>query len=414
MKRTTIFIIILLFTGMAVFAQGADLSLYTQEINRSDVTIFEIYDVLQAVRDGEYTGIGEFYQDALGVFLRRLMNYGSNYERVPVEESARIILRGLAAEKHTEAAPLIWRLVQYFDITNQANDGYLMYEALVALGEIGAKDYASHIAIILENYNERINADFNFKSKIHLVAPGAITALETLGVAVGVRPVFFASVGWFDSDLKEIASNALVNIMNGLGEVISHIVSEIIKDPFNGPNVKNAAWQQLLRTQTPNNVKAQVAVAALEASYIFHATSRETQGILREMRLSSINVIREMGIEDDAVYPFLERTYREAFETGSTDFETIILVVRTLTAARTDEAVELLNEFLRGLHSRRRSGPWGTIERDMMNIIITALASTETKSQNTIQLLTVISRSSLYTGAEQNWARTALMQLTGR
>jgi len=411
MKRSYLFIVVLLLSGMTVSAQGVDMSFYTEELNNSETTVYGMVDILRAVKEGNFTGIGEFYDNAIKVYLHRLQNHTSNQDRVAVEEAARLILRGLAAEKHAESAPQVWQLIQYFDIANQLNDGYLMYEAVVAMAEMGAKNYAPHIAIYLESYNERYNADLNFKSKMHLVMPGLVTALETFGDAVGVRPVFFASIGWYDSDRREIASNALVNIMNGLGDVIGHIIGEIITDHYNSPGIKYAAWQQLLRTQSPNETKARVAVSALEASYSFVGTSRETQNILKEMRTSAIQTIRELGIADDSVYPFLERTYREAFETGSTDMETIVLVVRTLTAAKTDEAVALMTEFLRGLHSRRRSGPWGNIERDIMNIIIPALASTGTQSQTTIQLLTMISRSSMYTGAEQGWARNALTQL---
>jgi len=414
MKRTHLFIVFLLLAGMTVFAQNSDVSLYTQEINRHDVTIFEILDILRAVKDGNYTGIGSFYHNAIQVYIRRWANYQTNQERVALEESARMILRGLASEKHTQSAPQVWQLSEYFNITNQINDGYIMYETIVCLGDIEAKNYASHISILLENFNERVNADFNFKSKIHIVMPGAVTALEKLGEAVGVRPVFFASIGWYDNDRKEIAANALTNLMNGLGEVVGHIIGGIITDPFFGPNVKYAAWQALLRSQAPNETKARVAISAIEASYSFATSSRETINFLRDMRMSSFNVIREMGVQDDSVYPFFERAYREAFETNNTDSEMIILVVRTLTAIRSEEAVSLLTEFLRGLHSRRRSGPWGPVERDNMNLIIPALAATGTQSQATIQLLTLISRSSMYTGAEQNWARSALMQLTGR
>jgi len=399
---------------MAVFAQDADVSLYTEEISRHDLSIFEIQDILRAVKDENHTGIGSFYNTAIQVFIRRWANYQTHQERVALEESARMILRGLAAERHTAAAPQIWQLVEYFNITHQQNDGYIMYEAIMALGQIDAKNYAPHISIFLDNYNERGNADFQFRSKIHTVVPSLITALELLGEAVGVRPIFFASIGWYDSDTKLIAMNALTNLMNTLGEVINVIISNVIADPFNTPNIKYAAWLQLLRTQVPNEAKARVAITALEASYAFPATSRESLNISRDMRLSAINIIREMGVQDDSVYPFLERTYREAFETGSTDFETIILVIRTLTASRSDEAIGLLTEFLRWLHSRRRSGPWGTVERDIMAVIIPAIASTGTQSQTATQLLTIISRSSLYTGAEQTWARNALLQLTGR
>lgn len=411
MKRAFLPIIILLAAGVAFAQQPAvDMTFYTQEFNRTGATVFELLDILQAVRDENQQGIGSFYNNAARVFLNRLPNFASNRERIAVEECSRIILRGIAAEKNTESAQFVWNLLQYYDIAHQQNDGYLMYEAFVTLGQIDAKDYANNLANYLYHFNDSATPEFQTKIKIHRVVPGIINALEALHEPVGVKPVFFASIGWYDTDVKEVASTALPNIMSDPGEIIS----EIIRDPFNGPIVKNTAWQEMLRTKANNASKAKVAAVALETSYTFIAPSRESQSVLRAMRMSAIDTIRLMGVEEEAVYAFLERTYREAFDTPYTDFEIITLVVRTLASVKTEESVDLLTEFLRGLHSRRRSGPWGISERDIMQIIIPALANTETKSRLTIQLLTVIQNSSMYTNAEQTWARTALSKLTGR
>ena len=408
MKKTIIFFVILLLTGLTVFAQAPDMSFYTDEYNRTGATIFEMLDILQAVRDENLTGIGDFYLNAIRVYINRFPNFQHNHERAAIEESARIILRGLAAEKYTEAAPYVWTLVQYFDIIHPQNEGLIMYEAYVAMGQIGGSEFAHYIAVHLGEFNSSATPDTHTKGKIQRVVPGAINALEALRDPIGVKPVFYASIGWYDTDIRAIASQALPNIIDDPGEIIS----EIIRDPFNGPNVKITAWQEMLKTKASNASKAKVAAAALETSYTFIAPSRESQSVLRAMRMSAIDTIRLMGVEDESVYAYIERTYREAFDTPNTDFEIITLVVRTLSTVKTEEAVDLLTEFLRGLHSRRQSGPWGIVERDIMQIVIPALASTGTRSRLSLQLLAVISRSSLYTGAEQNWARNALTTLS--
>jgi len=412
MKKIYVFIIILLVSGTTVFAQEPDLSIYWEEYNRSNATISEMLGVLKAVRDENQTGIGSFYRDAIRVFVQRLPNYTSNQDRLAIEEISSLLFRGLSAEKQTDAALYVWQLVHYFDISHRPNDGILMYEAIVTLGQIDAKDFASYIAILLERYNERSAVDPIYKSITQVVVPGTINALETLGEPVGVRPIFFASIGWYDNDLKAIASKALVNLMNKLGDTIGEIIIGIINDLFNSPSVKNAAWQEFLQTTTVSDeVKAKVASVALEASYTFITSSRESLAILRIMRVTAIDKIREVGIADETEYAFLERTYREALEGADTDYETIILVIRTLTAVNTEESVNLLTEFLRGLHYRKRSGLWGSRERDLISIIISAISTTGTQARPTIQLLTVIQNSAIYTIAEQNWARNALATL---
>jgi hypothetical protein len=204
-----------------------------------------------------------------------------------------------------------------------------------------------------------------------------------------------------------MASNALPNIMDDPAAV----KAEIIQSPFNDPRIKYIAWREMLRSRAPDSSKARVAAIALETSHTYITTVREYQRVLRDMRISAIDTIRVLGVEDDSVYTYLERTYRSSFVTASTDFDEINLVVRTLSAIGSDEAVDLLTDFLNELHTRRRSGPWGNTERDIMQMIITGIASTGTESQMTTQLLATIQNSSVYTYTEQNWARTALRAL---
>ena len=408
MKRTTIFIIILLLTGMTVFAQAPDMSFYTEEYNRNGATVFDLLDILKVVNDENFTGIGSFYQNAISVFIRALPNVSTSSERVAVEEAARLILRGLAAEKHTASAADIWFLIQYFDIARQENDGYLMYEALVAMGQVDAYDYAYHIAEILSGFNARATTNQELKSQIQRVVPGTVHALEALCVPIGVKPVLIASEGWYDTYIRDIASAALVNIIDALSEVIGDIVHDIIRDPFNNPNIKSKAWFELLHSRAPDDAKAKVAAAALEISYTFVGTTHENMNLFKNMRMSAIDAIRLYGVADDFVYPYLERTYREAFYTSNTDFPVIIQVSETLSAVKTDEAVDLLTQFLRQINIRRQSGPWGASERDIMRVLITAIANTGTQSTQTIQLLRIMQGSSNYTGAEQGWARSAL------
>jgi len=199
-------------------------------------------------------------------------------------------------------------------------------------------------------------------------------------------------------------------LMDALGEIIPDIIIGIINDPFTTTGVKNTAWQELLRSRVSDTAKAKVAAVAFARSYPPTNTNIET--VSRFMRMSAIDAIRQFGVADDSVYPYFERTYRESYEIANTDFEMIVLLIRTLSTIKTDEAVDLLTEFLRGLHSRRRSGPWGIVERDLMHIIISAIGNTGTESRASIQLLTVISRASIYTGAEQQWARDALTALS--
>jgi hypothetical protein len=189
------------------------------------------------------------------------------------------------------------------------------------------------------------------------------------------------------------------------------IISEIIRNPSYNPIVKYEAWREMLRTRAPNSSKAMVAAVALETGWTFLTSNVDFQRALRDMRLSAIDAIRVMGVADESVYVNLDRSYRNSFVTVNPDFEEIRRTVGALSASGSDEAVALLLGYLRELHDRRRLGPWGPRERQVMQVVVPALGATGTQSMAVRQLLTTIQRSGDYTSAEQGWARDALRAL---
>jgi len=410
MKRIIITILVF-FTGMTVFAQSSNLSYYTEEYNRSTATFIDRLEVLQTVREANLTDIGEFYHDALKVLITKLPDIKTKPEKDAAEASARILCQELGSEGYTAAAPELWYMVQFFDvvraIVGDLNNGLTMQDALVALGQVNAKDYAPHIALRLDNFNTDHTTDVETRRRVQRGVVGCISALEALHEIIGYKPVFFAYVGWYDPAIKSIASAALPNIVEDPGEVIA----EIIRDPANNPSVKFEAWREMLRTRAPSTSKAKVASVALGTGWTFATSIPEFQRNLREMRMSAIDTIRMFGVEDDSVYTNLERSYNNNFVNASPSYDEIRRTIDALSTVKTDEAVNLLLKFLRELHARRRSGPWGNKERQVLQMVIPALGATGTQSQDVRQLLTTIQRSSDYTGNEQTWARNALRDL---
>jgi hypothetical protein len=237
---------------------------------------------------------------------------------------------------------------------------------------------------------------------------GAISALENLHDIEGYRPVFFAFVGWYDPAIRAMASSALPNIVEDPGAVIGQIIS----DSHQEPSIKMTAWQEMLRTKAPDSSKANVAAIALAAGWAYQTNEPHNQRVLREMRISAINNIRYFGTApDDTIYPNLEKSYSNNFINNTPDFEEIRRAIECLSVVKTEPAVNLLLKFLRELHDRRRVGVWGNKERQMLQLVIPALAFTGTNSTDVRQLLTTIQRSNDYTGTEQGWARDALRQL---
>ena len=425
MKRRLLLVFVFFF-GMAIFAQdaapaapvaastttarantGPDMSFYSQDYFRPTASFFTRYELLQEVQAANLTGIGEFYHDALKHLLAKIPDIKTGEDREFTDYSARIICKGLAAEQYTQAAPELWQLVQFADTVRSVNDGVLMQQALIALGQVGDTAYVSNIALRLDNFNNSQTSDFETKRRVQRGAVGCINALEALADPAGYKPVFYASIGWFDRAIQNIAYNALPSFMDDPGDVIS----AIIQDSNNPPNVKHAAWQEMLRSDAPDESKAKVASTALAVGWSYITRDMNSQRIMREMRTSAMDTIARTGIVDDSVYVNLKKSYDQNFVNNTPDYNEIRMTINTLSTLATDEAVDLLSGFLGELNERRRSGPWDNRERNVFNWVVAGIGATKTESQDAKSLLTFIQRSQNYTPAEQTWARNALREL---
>ena len=406
MKRTII-AFFLCFFGMAVFAQGVDMSYYTSEYEMPDATFVERLAVLETVRDSNLTGIGEFYHNALKLLNLKTPDVKNKEERDANDASARIICQALGAEAYAAAAPDLYQTVQDFDIVYDYNQGLVMQDALTALGQVGGKEFLAHIVLRLNDFNAQVISDVESKRRTQRAVVGCINALEGFHEIDGFRPVFFAANGWYDPAIKSIASIALPNIVDDPGDVII----EIIQDPSNIPSIKYEAWREMLRTRAPDSSKSKVAAVALATGWNYGTANPTYQRNLSEMRMSAIDTIRLVGAYDDSVYTNLEKSYSNNFINNVPNYDEIRKTLNTLTALKSEDAVQLLLKFLRELHARRRSGPWSQKERQLLQWVIPAIGETGTQSQDVRLLLTTIQRTSDYTSMEQVWARDALRQL---
>jgi hypothetical protein len=425
MKRR-LFLIFVFFSGMTIFAQdvntvpvatgtpaaragtGPDMSYYSDDYFSQTATFFTRYELLKEVQSAGLTGIGEFYHAALKHLISKIPDIKTGEDRELTDFSARIICNGLAAEQYTPAAPEIWQIVQFADTVRSVNDGILMQQALIALGQVGDTNYVSSIALRLDNYNAAQTSDAETRRRVQRGAVGCINALEALSDPAGYRPVFYASIGWFDRPIQNIAYNALPSFMDDPGEVIS----VIIRESNNPPNVKYAAWREMLRSSAPDESKAKVASTALAIGWSYITRDMNSQRIMREMRISAMDTIAQTGIVEDSDYVNLKKSYDQNFVNNTPDYNEIRKTISTLSSLATDEAVEILVGFLAELNERRRSGPWDNRERNVFSWVVAGLGATKTVSPEARTLLTFVQRSQNYTPAEQTWARNALTELS--
>ena len=392
---------------MTLFAQTPNMDFFRSELNRPQATHADRLATLETLRDLEVTGIGDFYHEALRTLLSVEPNITSINERDVMDRSIIIVAQGLGQEAYLEAAADLWQAVLTFDVIRDTSQGLAMQEALSALGQIGAQEYLPHIIQRLNDFNALAQSDLETRRRHQRGVVGAINALTALGEPEGFRPVFFAANGWYDSSIRAMASTALPNIVEDPGEIIA----EIIRDPSITPPIKYEAWREMLRTRAPDESKAMVASVALATSWNYMTPNVAWQTILNDMRMSAIDNIRVLGVHDESVYTNLARTYTSQATSNTPNYDMITRVINALGTVATDEAVDLLMQFLQQLHDRRQVGPWGQRERAILQTILPALGNTGSQNMDLRMLLTTIERASYYTGAEQGWARNALRAL---
>jgi hypothetical protein len=411
MKRILLTVILCIF-GMTVFAQ--DMSFYTSEYMRRDGSFADRLAVLEIINTDGVSAPPEFYHNALRYLLERspdlqIASMRQATERDAAEKSIIMLSQALGAAKYTAAAPELWRAASDFDVVRVANNGHAQQAALIALGQVDGRDFIENVVQRLVDYNAQTFRGEN-KLRVQVAVIGCVSALEAFKDIRGYEPVFFVYTGSYDPAVQQIAYAALPNISDDPSDVIIGI----IRDPSVTPPVKLTAWNEMLRTNAPNESKAKVAAAALEMGWVYTTSNRSQQANLRDMRKSAINIIRQYGASSDSVYADLERSYTRNFINNSPDYDEITASLNALAALKSDQAVSLLYKFLAELHGRRRSGPWADKERQVFQWVISAVQFTRTQNNDMILLLNTIIRTQNYTPFEQGLARNALNALRGQ
>ena len=395
--------------AMTAFSQNMNMDFMYRDYTRADSSFADRLVVLETVRDAELTGIGEFYHEALRYFLLRSSDIRTIEDRYAAEATARLLAQGLGAEQYTPAAQELWQLAVFYDVVRDPqNQGLEMQDALIALGEIGAMEFLPHIVQRLDDLNTVPLADVETRRRIQRAVVGCINALELLADPAGFRPVFFVSIGAYDPSIRAMASVALPNIMEDPGEIIIGI----IQNPANNPPIKYEAFREMLRTNAPDESIARVASAALAIGWTYSTSNAIYIRSLGDLRKSAIDAIRIYGAADDSIYTNLRRSYVNNLAANSPDIIEMEKTLHALAVLGTEEAVELLMEFLRELHNRRLVGPWRVDrERHLFQWVLVCLGASGTDSMDARLLLTTIQRTPEYTGVEQSWAANTMRDL---
>jgi hypothetical protein len=237
-------------------------------------------------------------------------------------------------------------------------------DALIALGKVGAVEYLPQVVQLLADLNARPAQN---RLSGERIAYGAIVSLENYRDASGYLPVFFAATGWYDDWVKNQAKASLPRILDNPAEPLL----SVIRSPGYPYETKALALQTLEDSGISNDEKSAAGTAALSEAWRAATSNRRYRMELAGIRKAAIRMISRYGAQDPAVYPLLERSYKEGV-----DPEEQFAAITALTALATDDSVRLLSSFVLAINEKLKDGSLTQADERIIRSLIPALGAT--------------------------------------
>jgi len=391
MKKVVIFLLLSCSVSALVFSGTEEIDVY-RYLYRNAIKNVDKLDILQNMAEAKLTGAGEFYAWALRELVLKypsISGADASTEKAAANDQAMILAALIGAEKYTPAAADLWLVAESF------SDPLAKAEALMALGRIRATGYLPHVVRVLDNLNPVPTPDRLYGERI---AFGAIIALEKYQDLSGYLPVFIASVSWYTQRVRTQATKSLPFIAKDRDPSSSML--NLMKSSAYDNSIKKLGLDFIEKITTASNKgKAEIAVAALAEGHKAAGNNPQQRGVSAEMRKQALDMIRKYKSNDPAIYLLMRRSYtiRDA------DTSEKIAAINAIAAQKTDEAAEMLSEFLIALKP-----PLTQDQDQIIRALIPALGRTERPSARLA--LTQVTKQD-YTPAIKKQATDAINQI---
>jgi HEAT repeat protein len=333
-------------------------------------------------------------QQALQERIQDLRNPKSTTEEKQAMEVTSLVVEELGRLKATQTARYVWEVVQ------SVEDPMLKSEAIIALGKMGAKQYAVDMARMLRNINFNYDQIQNQRAN-ETLAYALVKALERFKDPVGYKPVFFASTGWYSSrsGVKERAEEALSVIVDNPTEQLT----EIIKDEDNF-RIKLQALEAELDSNAPPADKASVAALAFKESIQKVAQNKIERRELKELRVVSLNAIQQISEKDQDAVPYMQEMILGYRKDRIYDIDEMLALLNAMGTYSSDPVARTLSDFLRYFNERREFSP-----PDSFRIVkATIIALGNTGNPIAIEELNMVIISQYWESSVRNLAEEAL------
>jgi HEAT repeat protein len=399
MKKRVSFVFCLfffaVFTGFSQEAEGGSSGLSGElqmhlDLYRNAGTWGEKQGILQEVVREAPAGAERFYAEVLRSMLVGYSSISGTQDLDAADSIARITVEKLGEAKYSDAAVDINKVV----IT--VRNPVVRSAAMLALGQMQAKEYLPQIIQILQDINGRPASQNRQPSE--QLAYGAIVALDSFRDEAGYLPVFFAARGWYDEWVKNQARQTLPKISPEPWDLLISVIKGVSYSIEN----KRDALQALDESSAENGKKSEAANAALAQTWVIAAKNSLDRENIKDLRKISIGMLSKYGTADDSTYSLFERAYNQG------DIDEKRAAINALAALADSQAVAILSRFLQVMNVRLTDKVLTNSDRAIAQALIAALGKTG-NSEAKAALNSVLNYD--WTNAIKNLARANLQKI---
>ncbi|WP_020611552.1 hypothetical protein [Sediminispirochaeta bajacaliforniensis] len=393
------------FRGLAVlFVLSAVLPLSANEVTAvwgrlygRASTVDHKLAIMQSIVEQHDRDMIPVLTSALDEQVRNLSNQRSATEETQAYELIKMIVKELGRLKASQAATYTWEVVEAVD------DPFLKGEAVIALGKMGARQYAGQMATMLRNLNFNYDELENQRAN-EVFAYALVLALERLKAEEGYEPIFFASMGWYSSlsGVKERAKQALAVIVEDPTQQLHSIMEN--NERY---SVKTAALDAGLASQAPDEAKASLATFALQEGLRYTAKDGIEKRELKSLRLSALRAIGTLQTKDPAAAEPMESMLIGYQTNRIFEEDTMLTLLDAMGGFQDDEVAKALASFLSYQTERRQYGASDSLR--IAKATIQALGSTGSSAG--FEALTMVTVSEFWEGSVRREAKAALQKL---
>lgn len=307
------------------------------------------YEVMQSIIELDDASSEPFLFEALNDLvygdLSRFRSDAETYDRWEI--LTRTIVKELGEIRGESAARTIW------DLTRSAEVPLLKSEGFIALGRIGALQYAGEIATMLRNLNFNVRPD---TEAAEIEAYGAVTALDELKDDAGFEPLFYASIGWYSDRITDRAADS---VRGSFDNAVTQLIG--IMERTQDYREKRLALDAALSASAPEAEKTAAVAAALSEGLRYAESDPARRRELAGLRLDALNASIALGVPSEDLPPLIDR----AVDEGELDEK--LVAIQALGADGGDAAAQYLANRLAGFNERRRNGI--SLNREELTIV---------------------------------------------